>query len=215
MAIYKICDVPYEHIHFGKLRKGIDTYMMSTYLQASSDTLPEKLFVQTDKVILHSSPYNDKNELENYIEMVTEDSSLETMIKKVESHVLDVLKTNIDVWFTNKDIDDTFLESGLTSSVLKGNRFRFRIMEDVQIYGSNRETKSLEDLKKGSVIKSIIQMSGLWFTASRWGVTWKVNQIKMNQSNIKKLRECMFPDDEDHDEYDEDVNVLKVPPSCQ
>ena len=170
MSVNKISDVPYENIKFGKLRKGIDTYMMSTYLQASSEALPEKLFVQTEKMLIYSSPYNDKNELENYIEMATEDESMTTMIRKMESHVLDVLKTNIDVWFTNKDIDDTFLESGLTSSVLKGNRFRFRIMEDVQIYGPNREAKPLEDLKKGSIVKSIIQMSGLWFLLSEQAV---------------------------------------------
>jgi hypothetical protein len=49
-------------------------------------------------------------------------------------------------------------------------------------------------------------LSGIWFTKSRFGVVWKVFQIKMNPE--KKPKEMCLFDDADDDECDEMENAF-------
>ena len=87
-------------------------------------------------------------------------------------------------------------------------------MDDVQVYDGTKRPIKLNNIKKGDVFKCIIQLTGLWFTPSRWGITWKVMQIKSTagQVNVDKYKDYMFKDD-DGEEIDEDDSVLTVPPS--
>jgi len=208
MTIFKVSNVPHEQIVFGKLKKGIDTYMMPTYVQ-EVDSTPQKLFVQTNDMCFKTEDFNRE-----YVDVNSKDEHLFEMIKTIETHVLSELKTNRVAWFGKKDMDDVFLESGMTSTVVKDSTFRFRMMDDAQVYdAAQRELKGFDAIQPGQACHLIIQMVGVWFTPSRWGVTWKIVQVKLKrQRMIEKHRDCMFSDDEHDDEHDEDLNVLKVPP---
>lgn len=207
MTIYKVSNVPLDKIVFGKLKKGIDTYMIPTYIRESSDSPSEKLSVQLNDMTF------DKGGFENeYIDVCSKDERAYEMIKKVETYVLNELKSKRTTWFGNQDIDDVFLESGMTSTAIKDSKFRLRVMDDVQIYDANREVKTTNEVTPNTPCHLIIQMAGIWFTPGRWGVTWKVIQVKLKHQRVSasKPKQCMFSDDED--DNDEDLSVLKVPP---
>jgi hypothetical protein len=211
MRIHAIDNVPYEKLVFGKLKKGVDTYMMSTYL--SENNVLSKLCVQTPKLSLHSDLMVG-DDIQPFVTYTSEDPSIACFIKSTEDYVLAELKRNKEEWFVNKGIDDVFLENGLTSSVMKNNVYRFRIMKDVQVYDSSKSAVDITGIKKGVSSKCIIQMTGLWFTPSRWGVTWKVIQMKLQSKSprIDQNREYMFTDD-DNEDFNEDDSALTVPPN--
>jgi hypothetical protein len=207
MTVFKVTNVPYDQIVFGKLKKGIDTYMMPTYVK-DVESIPQKLLVQANNMCFDTGEFG-----RDYVDVHSNDDGLHEMIKTMEAHVLNELKMNREAWFGKQDIDDVFLESGMTSTALKNSKFRFRVMDDVQIYDANRESKELSAITSAQPCHLILQMVGIWFTPSRWGVTWKVMQIKLkHQRQLKKLRDCMFSNDDQDDDHDEDLNVLKVPP---
>jgi hypothetical protein len=211
MHVFTTTDVPADKIVFGKLKKGHDTYMMSTYYSDDQQTL-SKIFVQTPKMVLTTEPITVDG-VQSFVTFSSEDASIREMLTSIEDTVLQQLKLHKDTWFVNKGIDDLFLENGLTSTVLKNNVFRFRLMDDVQVYDGTKRPIKLNNIKKGDVFKCIIQLTGLWFTPSRWGITWKVMQIKSTagQVNVDKYKDYMFKDD--GEEIDEDDSVLTVPPS--
>lgn len=212
MRLFTTSDLPTDRIVFGKLKKGHDTYMMPTFYSDDKNTL-SKMFVQTPKMILHSEPITAGN-VQPFVTFNSEDPSITSMLKSVEDFVLQQLKLNKDEWFVNKGIDDVFLENGLTSTVLKSNVYRFRLMDDVQVYDGAKNPMKVDDVKKGDVFKCIIQLTGLWFTPSRWGVTWKVMQMKLpsRTKTIDKYNQYMF-NDEDADDFDDDDYALTVPPT--
>jgi|TARA_B110000261_G_scaffold94194_1_gene106802 hypothetical protein len=210
MRIHAIDNIPYEKLVFGKLKKGVDTYMMSTYL--SENNALSKLCVQTPKLSLHSDLMVG-DDIQPFVTYTSEDPSIAFFIKSTEDYVLTELKRNKEEWFVNKGIDDVFLENGLTSSVMKNNVYRFRIMKDVQVYDSSKSVVDISGIKKGVSSKCIIQMTGLWFTPSRWGVTWKVIQMKLQSKSPRiENREYMFTDD-DNEDFNEDDSALTVPPN--
>ena len=55
------------------------------------------------------------------------------------------------------------------------------------------------------MVSCIVHLSGIWFTKSRFGVVWKVIQIKLNKEKEKKI--CLF-EDADDDEYDDMENAF-------
>ena len=211
MHIHAFDNIPFDKVVFGKLKKGVDTYMMSTYL--SENNVLSKLCVQTPKLALHSDVIVG-DDIQPFVTYTSEDVSIAKFIKSTEEYVLGELKRNKEEWFVNKGIDDVFLENGLTSSVMKHNIYRFRIMKDVQVYDSNKTLIDINDVHKGMTSKCIIQMTGLWFTPSRWGVTWKVIQMKLQgkSANLDSKKEYMFTDD-DNEEFNEDDSALTVPPN--
>jgi hypothetical protein len=211
MHIHAIDNIPYDKLVFGKLKKGIDTYMMSIYL--SENNVLSKLCVQTPKIVLHSDLMTG-DDIQPFVSYTSEEQSISHFIKSTEDFVLGELKRNKEEWFVNKGIDDVFLENGLTSSVMKNNIYRFRIMKDVQVYDGDKTQIDINDVKKGMTSKCIVQMTGLWFTPSRWGVTWKVIQMKLQSkpTSVNRNREYMFTDD-DHEEFNEDDSALTVPPN--
>ena len=211
MRIFTTNDVPTEKIVFGKLKKGLDTYTMSTYYSDENGSL-SKMFVQTPKMVLHSDPVTT-GVVQPFVTFTSEDTTISGMLKSVEDYVLQELKLNKDDWFVNKGIDDLFLENGLTSTVLKNQVYRFRLMEDAQVYDGTKTPVQLKDVTKGDVFKCIVQLTGLWFTPSRWGVTWKVMQMKSpSRKQTVEYKEYMF-DDEDCEEFDDDDYALTVPPN--
>ena len=206
-------NVDCKTIVFGKLKKGIDTHMMSMYVRLTDNgdhIEPEKLMIQVNDV-----SFDNVGSRGNYMDVTTKNPALYELVKNVESHTLTQLKENKDQWFGKPDIDDVFLESGLSSTAVKDSKFRLRVMDDVKIYDGEKTEKSFSDLKANTRCHLIIQLVGVWFTPGRWGVTWKVMQVKLKdkRTGVYDYKKYLFSDNDSDDDRDEDLNALKVPPT--
>jgi hypothetical protein len=116
-----------------------------------------------------------------------------------EDAMLKAAKEKKGEWFPGKEISDEWLDSAFHSGfkqVKKSNDvvMRLRISKDIHVYTSDREETELGDIKDGSTIALIILMDGLWFTKSRFGLTWKVVQAKIKKEKAPS-RKYMFDDD--------------------
>ena len=73
----------------------------------------------------------------------------------------------------------------------------------------------IDNLVKGSNIKSIIQFSGLWFDDDCFGTTWNIVQAKVDNPDkftnysFKDNDESLFIEDSD-DEYSEENDEREV-----
>jgi hypothetical protein len=86
---------------------------------------------------------------------------------------------------------------------------------NVKVYKGSREDindddftfDSFEDIvQKGSFVEAVIQ-PGLWFISGKFGVTWRIIQMKVHESKpIGPPTESVFSDDED----DDDVETTKT-----
>lgn len=116
-----------------------------------------------------------------------------------EDAMLKAAKEKKGDWFPGKEISDEWLDNAFHSGfkqVKKSNDavMRLRISKDMHVYTSDREEAELGDIKEGSQVALIILMDGLWFTKSRFGLTWKVVQAKIKKDKAPS-RKYMFDDD--------------------
>lgn len=116
-----------------------------------------------------------------------------------EDAVLKAAKEKKGEWFPGKEISDEWLDTAFHSGfkqVKKSNDavMRFRMSKDTHVYTSDREEADVADIKDGSTVALIILMDGLWFTKSRFGLTWKVVQAKIKKDKAPS-RKYMFDDD--------------------
>lgn len=116
-----------------------------------------------------------------------------------EDAMLKAAKEKKGEWFPGKEISDEWLDSAFHSGfkqVKKSNDavMRLRISKDMHVYTSDREEAELGDIKEGSQVALIILMDGLWFTKSRFGLTWKIVQAKIKKEKAPS-RKYMFDDD--------------------
>jgi len=116
-----------------------------------------------------------------------------------EDAMLKTVKQKKDEWFPDKDISDEWLDQAFHSGFKQVKKStdataKLRISKELLIYTSERKETGLNDIHDGSKIAVIIHMDGIWFTKSRFGLTWKVVQIKVHKDK-EPSRMYMFDDD--------------------
>jgi len=71
-----------------------------------------------------------------------------------------------------------------------------------QVFNDDRESVNLTDVVgKGSLVQALIKGTGIWFAGGKYGVSWRIEQMKVSPS--KNLQGYSFLDDTD-DEEDQD-----------
>ena len=132
------------------------------------------------------------------------------LLREAEDQMLALAKDNKEKWFPDQDITDDYLDNAFMSFVKpikKSNdvNFRMRKSSKLSVYNHRKEEIDEEDVSEGKLVSCIVHLSGIWFTKSRFGVVWKVIQIKLNKEKEKKI--CLF-EDADDDEYDDMENAF-------
>ena len=113
--------------------------------------------------------------------------------------MLKMTKEKKGEWFPDKEISDEWLDQAFQSGfkqIKKSNdaTMRFRVSKDLDVYTSEKEETTPDEIKDGVNIAIIALMDGLWFTKSRFGLTWKVVQAKVKKDKAPS-RKYMFDDD--------------------
>ena len=206
-SIYKYSDLNIENFIFKGPRKDESRYnVYVTYKNDLSD-LPTKIYVQTPKMRLRSSLED------SFIDFVFPGNTpFSNFITEMDAKILHKIKEKKEEWFgTEKIIEDSFFDIGQCPSIKmdgeekQHSRIKLRVPCDTVIYNSSKEEIDKNQIEKNAEMTSIIQLAGIWFTKSRWGITWKAIQLKTHAKKDVNVK-YMFDDDYDHDE------ILDPPP---
>lgn len=170
-----------------------------------------KIYFQTPKMKM-ASDMMDNDAIRPFIDMACEDETFVKSIKELDSRMFNVIKEKREEWFPNKVIEDTFLEMGQTPSLMINNVLRARTDKNVEIFNTNKESVDTKLMTEKQVVRCILQFVGIWFTSTRWGVTWKVVQMlhypERKSRTEQKSHGYMFPEDDESDNDDD----TPVPP---
>lgn len=175
------------------------------------EKIKNKIVFQTPKMKSESDLCSNVDQtMLGYLETSTNDMKLVNKMNELDDNLFEYVKSKKEEWFPGKDISDAFLQTGQVHSIRqnKDNKAEYKMSlktsKDVQIFDSEKTKISIEDLKKDNVVKLIIQLTGIWFTAQRWGAQWNILQIR---KQIKKEpdRQYLF-DENDSEDEDDDIS---------
>lgn len=201
-------DMELSSLVFGLPKKLGDHYAISV----SSGDEKERIMIQTPKLKLTNDL--DLNAM-SFVDMTCSNPEFLESVKQVDHAMASVIKANRDTWFPNKNIDDTFVEVGQMPSVLMKNVLRLRVRENVDIFDSAKnQLTELTRIEADTQVRCILHMSGLWFTATRWGISWNVVQLKTYPKDKPKTvyTGYLFPDEDEEPMHGEDIDTVVPPP---
>ncbi len=220
--MYKLSNIPtdVEKFEFGKPIKGDGFYSMYVTTKDDDENVTN-LFFQSPKMTVQSdfevSSETEDNENEEcgfkghvaeYVDISCDSEEYINAINTLDEVFMQAIKTNADTWFPGKGIDDTFLEVGQVKNLRKSNSVKFKVTRDTEGFNDKKEAIDLRSIKKDQKVRALIELVGLWFTSNRWGVMWKIAQIKTCDKTKNMPRGYLFPDDEEVDTN----NILTPPP---
>eukprot|EP00854_Cymbomonas_tetramitiformis_P025122 gene25122-30659_t len=129
----------------------------------------------------------------------------------MDENILSIIKEKKEEWFQGQNIEDAFLDVGQTHSIKlmkDSSKIKLRVPKDTIAYNSKKEQIELNGVPIDSEVTCILQLVGMWFTKTRWGVTWKTVQVKTHEKKKEPLRVYMFADEE----VEDDEEILYPPP---
>ena len=193
----------FDKIEFGDIIKGPDNkYFVSAYTKTEDG--------QSDDIICQFGPrLQTKHGLEadsSSLECIFADQSMKEFVSECDDHMLAFCKDNKKIWFHSEDISDSYLDNAIMpsfKSIKKSDSciMKFRTSQVMSVFDSSKEEITKEEVVENSKVSLIVQLAGLWFTKTRFGLTWKLKQIKINNEKPKSIGEYLFEDGED-DELD-------------
>ena len=193
----------FENITFGKLTKLEDSKYFIPIHNKQSENI-EPIIIQLNRCFtLNELVIEEK--LSNILELSIEHKSKD-IITEFDDQILAKVKDNSEKWFPGKDLGNSYFDNALMNSIKpikKDKSFKFctRTIKDMKVYNGSHEKLESSDVIKDSRVNVIVQLYGIWFTQSRFGLTWRLHQIKVN-TPTKKTYNCLFKDDDEPDDLE-------------
>ena len=146
---------------------------------------------------------------------------LHDFLKNVESKILDDCTKKSLEWFKKKtmsrDVSEALFSGSIKISTEKGEAtgkypptFKVKVpyYDDgkfkVACYDELKQPVENPDLvkliTKGQRMRAIVKMTGIWFAAGNFGITWDLVQLQLAQGEL--LKQCAFVDDDEPDVTD-------------
>lgn len=215
--MYKLSNIPteVEQFEFGKPIKGDGFYSMYVTTKDNNDNVTNLCF-QSPKMIVQSDfeassetgEETKESHVAEYVDLSCDNDEYINAINKLDEVFMQAIKTNAETWFPGKGIDETFLEVGQVKNLRKSNSVKFKLTRDTEGFNDEKDAIDLRSIKRSQKVRALIELVGLWFTSNRWGVMWKISQIKTCDKTKNISRGYLFPDDEEV----ETSNILTPPP---
>jgi hypothetical protein len=155
------------------------------------------------------NPPNDQ--VKDYYLNLSLTPDLEDKFRGIDERVLDYVHEN-SVALLNKQVDRNVMRDLLYTPVVRASKdpkyaptIKFKASTGEgknlsDVYNSNREKVTLDDISKGSNVETIIELSQIYFINGKFGVSMRLNQAKISQSN--KLSGYAFVDTPHEEEID-------------
>lgn len=204
--ISPINDLDSSKFVFKGPKKEEDRYYIYITQKKTPESLPEKIYVQTPRLLVKSSMQ------ESFADFTLPNAlPFGSMMQEMDENILSIIKEKKEEWFQGQNIEDAFLDVGQTHSIKvtkDSSKIKLRVPKDTIAYNSKKEQIDLEEVSIDSEVTCILQLVGMWFTKTRWGVTWKTVQVKTHEKKKEPLRVYMFADEE----VEDDEESLYPPP---
>ena len=188
-------------------KKMNDKYYVNLY-QMDEENKKNKIICQTPKLKINNDLTTD-GELTRFVTYNVKDVKMIEKIQEIDDVMLQYVKDRRGLLFHGKEITDEMIEMGQISS-LKDNKnnkeekiLTINISDEIKVYNTTKESIDFNKIKKGDVTSNIIQLSGIWFTQSRWGICWKSFQMRIH--NEKEIPKQYLFNDEEEDSDDEEI----------
>lgn len=202
--LFDINENNFENITFSKITKLEDSkYFIPIHHKCKDDNI-EPVIIQLNRSFTLNDLSIDDN-LSSILELSIDNKSKD-IITEFDDQILAKVKDNADKWFPGKDLGNSYFDNALMNSlkpIKKDRTFKFstRTIKEIKVFNSQHEKLQIKDAIKDSNVNVIIQLYGIWFTKSRFGLTWRLHQIKLN-TPTKKTYDCLFNNDDDDDDLD-------------
>jgi hypothetical protein len=208
----KFSDISLSDVTFGDIRKNANNSGKTIYLSGAGGS---KLYLQLPKMKapfgLGIQEYEGKTSYN--LPMTVDDPLFTDFLKKFDDMVVKKVVENSETYL-GKSMNETVVREALYTALFKPPSdekyapiFKTKVLTNTDgsfvpmVFDTNREVFDLKNLEKGQYVTAIIHISGIWFVGTKFGVTARLQQLRVTPS--QKLTEYAFVDDEKDEEDDE------------
>lgn len=199
--LFNITDENFKKFVFGKVSKMDDRYFIPMAFKETADTESEPILIQINKAHTLGNLVDEDELVKNFD--ISVDTKTKDILSEFDDQIRGITKDNAKEWFPDKaeSMTDSFFDNGIFNSfksIKKNYKFSARTTKNISIFNSQHEVQDAKDVIEDSNINTIVQAYGIWFTKTRFGITWRIHQIKINTPK-KPPTECLFEEDNGED----------------
>jgi hypothetical protein len=205
-SVIKFSDLSLSDVTFSDIRKNANNGGKSIYLNGRGKS---KLFVQLPKMKapfgLGINEYDGKTSYS--LPMTADDPVFVDFLKKFDDMVVAKVVENSETYL-GKSMNETVVREALYTALFKppsdekyAPLFKTKILANhdgtfvPQVFTTDREPFDLNKLEKGQYVTAIVHIPSIWFVGTKFGVTVRLQQLRVTPS--QKLTEYAFVDDDD------------------
>ena len=205
-SVIKFSDLSLSDVTFSDIRKNANNGGKSIYLNGRGKS---KLFVQLPKMKapfgLGINEYDGKTSYS--LPMTADDPVFVDFLKKFDDMVVAKVVENSETYL-GKSMNETVVREALYTALFKppsdekyAPLFKTKILANhdgtfvPQVFTTDREPFDLNKLEKGQYVTAIVHIPSIWFVGTKFGVTIRLQQLRVTPS--QKLTEYAFVDDDD------------------
>ena len=195
----------YDNLVFGSPKKTKDNkYFLKIHQRIDNKSPGMEVFCQFGPKLQANS------KIENGFDVLVHENKHCEFIREIEDYVVSVCKERKSEWFMNDDsesISDAYIDNAFMSSIKstkKQNIFKVRTSSTLECFNNSKEEIDKSVIDENSKVTIICQLEGVWFTKTRFGLTWKLKQLKLFTPVHKKISGFMFSEEEE-EEVDDNV----------
>ena len=205
-SVIKFSDLSLSDVTFSDIRKNANNGGKTIYLNGRGKS---KLFVQLPKMKapfgLGINEYDGKTSYS--LPMTADDPVFVDFLKKFDDMVVAKVVENSETYL-GKSMNETVVREALYTALFKppsdekyAPLFKTKILANhdgtflPQVFTTDREPFDLNKLEKGQYVTAIVHIPSIWFVGTKFGVTIRLQQLRVTPS--QKLTEYAFIDDDD------------------
>lgn len=198
--IFELNEKNGSKIFFEKMKKLEDQrYFAPAMFKETEGASPEPIIIQVNRNITINDLETEEG-LSNVLDCFVNDDVKE-IITDLDDNILARVKDYSETWWEGKDFGESYFENAILYSVKsnkkdKKNKLSVKTTKNIKVYNTTHESLKTSDVVKDSNVNMIIQLYGVWFTQSRFGITWRLHQVKIN-TPTKQTYDCLFKNDEE------------------
>ena len=205
-SVIKFSDLSLSDVTFSDIRKNANNGGKTIYLNGRGKS---KLFVQLPKMKapfgLGINEYDGKTSYS--LPMTADDPVFVDFLKKFDDMVVAKVVENSETYL-GKSMNETVVREALYTALFKppsdekyAPLFKTKILANhdgtfvPHVFTTDREPFDLNKLEKGQYVTAIVHIPSIWFVGTKFGVTIRLQQLRVTPS--QKLTEYAFVDDDD------------------
>jgi hypothetical protein len=205
-SVIKFSDLSLSDVTFSDIRKNANNGGKTIYLNGRGGS---RLYIQLPKMKvpfgLGINEYDGKTSYS--LPMTADDPSFVDFLKKFDDMVVAKVVENSETYL-GKSMNETVVREALYTALFKppsdekyAPLFKTKVLANhdgtfvPQVFTTDREPFDLNKLEKGQYVTAIVHIPSIWFVGTKFGVTIRLQQLRVTPS--QKLTEYAFVDDDD------------------